>query len=394
MGRSEGAMTVSAYADVRMRQVQSQTQRWAFACACAGVSLLALAACGPRTALTPPPSPAFVVKGDLITVPEGSPLRQRLTVEAVETADIAQDVAAPAVVEADPARQHRIFAPLTGQVVRLDARLGERVRAGQALALLASPDLSAAVSEDARARAQLRLAGAAQQRAGALKDIGGVADKEIEQAQAEYAGAAAEAERTAARLRQVGAAARTRDGRFVLTAPAAGVVTDLAVAPGAFWGDATAALMTVSDISTVWVVASVAETDVGAIREGQPVTVSFIAYPDAPLAGRVQSIGALLDPDTRRVKVRIAVSNPTGRYKPGMFASVRFAAPHKAEPAAPTTALVFKNDATSVFAEVAPWTFQRRVVETGAEQGGRTLIALGLAAGQRIVSKGGVLIND
>ena len=88
------------------------------------------------------------------------------------------------------------------------------------------------------------------------------------------------------------------------------------------------------------------------------------------------------------------IANRDGRFKPGMFATVTFAAPARAAPAVPTTALLLKDDATTVLAEVAPWKFERRIVETGAEQRGRTTITHGVAPGQRVIAKGGVLLDD
>ncbi|WP_375394363.1 efflux RND transporter periplasmic adaptor subunit [uncultured Sphingomonas sp.] len=353
-----------------------------------------LAGCSSKVPVTSPEVPAFIARGDRVLIPAGSPLRSRLPIVVVTEAAIAQQMVAPAVIEADPAAQNRILTPLAGRIVKLGVGLGDPVRAGQMLAELASPDLSSALADDARARSQLRLTSAARDRALGVKAIGGAADKDVQQAQADYAAAQAEATRASARLRQVGASAAVRGGGLALTAPSSGVVTDLAVAPGAFWTDPTAPLMTVSNISTVWVTANVAESDLGAIHTGQPVAIALTAYAGEPLTGHVRSIAPLLDPDTRRAKVRIAVSNPNGRLKPGMFASVTFVAPTGTAPSVPTTALLLKDDATTVYVEVAPWTFERRTVDTGAEQGGRTTITHGITVGQRVIAKGGVLLDD
>lgn len=354
----------------------------------------ALAGCAAKPSLPPAEAPAFIVQGNRVVVPAGSPLRTRLGIAAVTDANIAQQIAAPAVVEADPAAQSRILTPLAGRIVRLGVRLGDRVRGGQMLAELASPDMASALADDARAQSQLRLTSAARDRAVGVKAIGGAADKDVQQAQADAAAAQAEAARTGARLRQLGASGARRGNGLTLTAPSSGVVTELAAAPGAFWTDLTAPLMTVANIGTVWVTANVAEGDLAAIHAGQPVGISFAAYPGETIAGRVQSIAPLLDPDTRRAKVRIAVANPAGRFKPGMFASVRFTAPTTSAPSVPTTALLLKDDATTVYVEVAPWTFERRTVDTGTEQGARTAIPHGLAAGQRVIATGGVLLDD
>lgn len=353
-----------------------------------------LTGCSAKPPMAPPETPAFVTQGDRVVIPQNSPLRSRIAVASVSESDIAPQIVSPAVVEADPARQIRILTPLSGRIVKLDVRLGDHVRAGQILAELGSPDLASALADDARARSQLRLTTAARDRALGVKAIGGAADKDVQQAQADYAAAQAEAARAGSRLRQVGASASVRGGVLTLTAPSSGIVTELAAAPGAFWTDPTAPLMTVANIGTVWVTANVAESDLGTILAGQAVSIAFTAFPGETIVGRVQSIAPMLDSDTRRTKVRIAVANSAGRFKPGMFATVGFTPPAKVAPSVPTTALLLHDDATTVYVEVRPWTFVRRVVETGAEQGSRTTITRGLTSGQRVIAKGGVLLDD
>ncbi|WP_420136698.1 efflux RND transporter periplasmic adaptor subunit [Sphingomonas sp.] len=356
--------------------------------------LCTLSSCGSKTPTATPDVPSFIAQGGRVTIPAQSPLRTRLVIARVGDSDLGRQIAAPAVVEADPGHQARILTPIAGRIVTLGARLGDHVRAGEMLATLASPDLSSALADDAHAQAQLRLTSAARTRALGLKAIGGAADKDVQQAQADYAAAQAEATRTHARLRQLGQSRMVKGGGLALVAPAAGVVTDLAAAPGAYWTDLTAPLMTISNIGTVWVTANVGEADIASVHIGQPVQIRFDAFPDQGIAGRVQSIAPILDPDSRRTKVRIAIANPDERFKPGMFATVRFAAAAERAPSIPTSALLLKDDATTVFVEIAPWTFERRVVDTGDEQGDRTTIAHGLATGQRIIAKGGVLLDD
>ncbi|WP_293979986.1 efflux RND transporter periplasmic adaptor subunit [Sphingobium sp.] len=358
------------------------------------VAVAALAGCGSKTSTSAPPPAPFTMEGNRVVIPASSPLRKKIAIAPVTDASVTQGVEAPAAVEADPARQYRILTPLTGRITALGVHVGDRVRAGQVLATVAAPDLSSAQADDARARAQLRVSATARDRAIALKSIGGGADKDVQQAQADFAAAQAEAARAADRLRQLGASARMRGGGLALTAPAAGIVTDLAAAPGAFWTDTAAPLMTVADISTVWVTANVTESNLASIRAGQPATISLTAYPGETVTGRVQSVSPLLDPDTRRAKVRIAISNANGKLKPGMFGSVSFIAPSGRMTVVPTTALLLKDDATTVYAEVRPWTFERHVVETGTEMGGRTVITKGIAVGQRVIAKGGVLLDD
>ncbi len=177
-------------------------------------------------------------------------------------------------------------------------------------------------------------------------------------------------------------------------APVSGSVTTLNTAAGAVLNDATAALMTVSNLDHVWVTANVPEGLIGTVANGQDVAVVLAAYPQQVLSGKVAFVGTVLDADTRRVKARIAFANPQGLLKPNMFATARFAVPQAPQPQVPTSALLMNNDSTSVFVEVDPWTFVRRTVELGSEDGGQVRVRSGIQAGERIVIRGGVLLND
>jgi len=92
--------------------------------------------------------------------------------------------------------------------------------------------------------------------------------------------------------------------------------------------------------------------------------------------------------------VRISLDNPDTRFKPGMFANVTFFSPKQMVPIVPTTAVVLRDEKSQVFVEIAPWTFEARPVDIGFQQGGEVAIRHGVAAGDHIVARGGVLLND
>jgi len=275
-------------------------------------------------------------------------------------------------------------------------QLGERVEAGQQLAILDSPDLAAARADYDRAKALLELALKNRDRQRALTRAGGGALKEQLQAETDYVAAEVEHKRAEERLRQIGTEAETSNNTrtVTITSPIAGSVIDLAVAPGAYWNDTTAALMTVADLKTVWVTANVPEKDTALVAKGQLVSVAFTAYPGRDQNGEVLFVSDVLDPDTRRTKVRIAFPNSDMRLKPNMFANVTFFAPPRVMPIVPATALILKNDGDRAFVEVAPWTFEARPVATDFQEGEQAIVASGLKTGERVVVKGGVLLND
>ena len=352
---------------------------------------------GPEPALSIPAKvPALIRAGTRITVPEGSPVRANLAIEPVTEQDVERSLVLPAAVEADPARLIKVLPPLAGRVTQLKVQLGEQVEAGQPLVVIDSPDLAAAYADYDRAKVLLSLALRSRDRQRALIKIGGAADKDVQQSETDYATADAEMQRTEARLKQIGVDVETtgKARTVTVTAPMAGSVIDLAVAPGAFWNDSTAALMTVADLRTIWVTAGVPEKDTSLVARGQPVDVIFPAYPGEVFKGQVLFVSDVLDADTRRTKVRVAFANPDTRFKPGMFASASFHAPARRAAVVPTSALVVKDDANQVLVEVAPWTFEARTVDIGFQQGDQAVLTSGVKGGDRIVVKGGVLLGD
>jgi cobalt-zinc-cadmium efflux system membrane fusion protein len=345
-------------------------------------------------------APTLVKKGGRIEIPDGSPLRDKLTIGAIGQKEMKRNLALPAVVEADPARLVKVLPPLAGRVTQLKVQLGEEVVRGQPLAVLDSPDLATAYADYDRAKVLLVLAQRNRDRLRDLAKSGGAALRELQQAETDYVTAEVENQRTGARLRQIGvdpdiASDTVNKSRTVtISAPVSGSVIDLAVAPGALWNDSTAALMTVADLSTIWVTANVPEKDTSVVAKGQSVDIIFAAYPSEVFNGQVLFVSNILDPDTRRTKVRINIDNTAMRFKPGMFASVTFSARSRMTPIVPTTALVLKDDANQVFVEVAPWTFEAVPVEIGFQQGEEAVVQSGLKVGDRVVVKGGVLLND
>jgi membrane fusion protein, heavy metal efflux system len=346
----------------------------------------------------PESGPPLVREGDRIIVPEGSPLRAKLTIEPVAEQQIKRTLVLPAVIEADPSRLVKVLPPLAGRITQLKVQLGERVTEGQALAVLDSPDLGTAYADHERATVLFDLARKNRDRARDLAKIGGAAVRDLQQAETDYVTAEAEHKRADARLRQIGvnpeAEAKDQSRMMTISAPIAGSVIELDVGAGAFWNDPNASLMTVADLSSIWVTANVPEKDTALVTKGQLVEVVFAAYPDEVFKGEVLFVSDVLDSDTRRTKVRIAFPNPGIRLKPNMFANVTFLTPSQAAATVPTTALVMKDDRDRVFVEVAPWTFVPRSVEINFQQGDAAIIRRGLNAGERAVVKGGVLLND
>ena len=359
-------------------------------------------------------------RGATLTVPANSPLRLALQVAVVTESDVQRPIAVPGVIEADASRLIRVVAPVAGRIERLYKRLGDPVRVGDALFSLDSADLASATSDAAKAHAALTLAERNLARQQELVAAEIAARKDLEQAQNDQAQALSEARRTQARLAQLGivegphsGAAAPGSGRlYTMKAALAGHVIEQTGAQGGFWNDTNAPVLTIADLSSVWLTASVQEKDLAAVFVGQHAQITLTAYPGEPLVGKVAYIAQVLDADTRTVKVRVALANPLGRLRPGMFASAVFSAATHRAVTVPAAALIQDGFNTRVFVETRPWTYESRIVKTGAQvsQGTATVassaaagavqsaaqveIEAGLKAGERIVVKDAVLLHD
>jgi len=340
--------------------------------------------------------PNLVREGSRIAIPEGSPLRSKLMIGTVAAKEIQRTLELPAVVEADPARTMKVLPPVAGRLIDLKIQLGERVERGQELAVIDSSDLAQAYADEDKARSAVKMTKQTLDRAVALEKYSAGSVKDRQQAENDHAQAQAELERAQSRLRAIGASADPKlEGRKLsLKAPVSGSVIDLQVARGAHLNDPTAAIMTIANLDEIWVTANVAEKDTALAAQGQAVDVVFTAYPGEVFKGRVLFVSDILDPDTRRTKVRIAFQNPDMRLKPNMFANATFMTPKRMVPIVPATAVVLRNEADQVFVEIAPWTFEARPIEIDFQQGDQAVIAHGLQAGERVVVKGAVLLND
>jgi cobalt-zinc-cadmium efflux system membrane fusion protein len=304
-----------------------------------GFGLLGGAAKGPE-------GPALMVRqGDRITVPEGSALRDRLS---------------------------------------------------QPLAIIDSPDLAQAYDDNDKAADAFKLADKMLARQKEQSKIGTASEQDLDQAKSNYSQAEAEYSRTQAHLRTLGVAADTKPSSRLLTvtAPVSGSITALAITPGTMINDPTQPIMTVADLSTIWVTAMVPEKDVGAISDKQDAEVRLVAYPDRALHGKVLFVSDVIEPDSRRDKVRIAFENADRTLKPNMFGTVTLLGTQRSRVILPSSALLMNNDRTSVFVAVAPWTFERRTVDPELEEGTSVAIRSGVNAGEQVVVKGGILLND
>jgi membrane fusion protein, heavy metal efflux system len=289
----------------------------------------------------------------------------------------------------------RVSAPIAGRVVELRAQPGDPVRAGDVLLRLDSPELATAVSDLRKARADEARKKTAYERAKMLFDAQVFARKDYESAEADYLQAQAETQRAALRLRNLGPASAESE-RFGLRSPISGVVVERKANPGMeVRPDLQDPLFVVTDPRRLWALIDLPERNLSKVKAGQPVSVEVDAYPGERFPGRIERVGDVIDPATRRVQVRCSVPNPERRLKPEMYARVTLLADENRKAIRiPNTALVTEGIHSYVFVETRPGTFVRRQVDFVVQDRDYSYVDAGVGLGQRIVVSGAVLLNS
>ena len=354
----------------------------------------ALGACSSHPS-HPTPPPVEQTQPGTLTILEGSPLRSTLVFDTVRTAERSEAVIATGSVESDPVRTVHVLPPLTGRVVAVHVHLGDAVGKGDSLVTLDSPDFTSAQADYSRALSAFRQASNNLTRERDLAQYGIAAQRDVDQAQTDFAQAEGDLRRAVAHLSLLGADTNTPPGqqRLVVRSPIAGRVTDLAVGVGEFRNDPTVPMMTVADLSTVYLTANVPEKDVHAVQIGERAMAILSAYPSDTVRGVVSMVGAVVDTATRTTKARVLVANPDGHLKPGMYGTVTFATHSRPVLVVPTTALLQVGDSDYAFVEPKPWTLERRAVTVGTIDGGWAVIREGLVLGERLVVRQVVLLQ-
>lgn len=336
---------------------------------------------------------------------------QQLSFRTVGTGDDPDAVQATGIISVNQDASTPIFLPVSGQIGNVFVEAGQRVARGQPLFDISSTDyvdvrnaMLNAAAQRATASAQLQNA---QQNAERQKEIfatAGGAEKDYRQAQADLVAArsamrAADAGLTAARDKLVLLGKSPSSGasmRAVFRAPVSGTVASRAIAPGQYvTAGGTDALMTIADLSRVWLVAQLSEQDASSVHVGDIVSVTTPAYPGRVFQATIQNIAAELDPVTHRLPVRATVANPDGALKPQMFASfsIRRRTP-RAALLVPSQAVIHEGDSARVWVVGRNGLLWSRAVRVGDSANGYDSIVSGLRPGERIVSGGAIFVNE
>ncbi|HEX7972709.1 MAG TPA: efflux RND transporter periplasmic adaptor subunit [Thiobacillus sp.] len=356
----------------------------------------ALAACGDKPAPeqnakpseSRPEKPGERGAGKLLVLSTEEARRAGIQVRKLEPQENAEQVVVTATIQANQDRLAHVAPRVPGRIVKVNASLGDRVRPGQALALLDSIELGEARSAYLQAASEAAVAQAGFERAQRLNADNIIPEKDYLRARAEHEKARASLRAAADKLAMMGVNPAKQSGSvFPLVAPFAGTVIEKHAILGEL-READESAFTVADLSTLWIEADLFEKDLARVRPGAQASVTVSAYPGEVFKGKLTYISSVVDKESRTVKARVEVPNPDGRLKPEMFAT---AAIHTGSS---TKALLLPEDAVllvqgqpTVFVAEKDG-FAPRAVEVGERAQGRVVIRSGVAAGEAVVVSG------
>jgi len=301
-------------------------------------------------------------------------------------------------------RFSKISSQLQGRVLEVQAKLGDRVKAGDILAAIDSPDIAAAYSTYVKQTSELDFATRAYELARDLYESKAIPFKDFKQAENDLNKERAEFRQAKERLLSLRVPAEELDkpvarqqitSRFELKSPLSGTVVERNVTPGQLVnGDPTQVLFTVADLDKLQVVADLYERDVNLVKVGQVAAVTVEAYPGTSFPAAISAIGDLVDPNTRIITVRALVSNETHQLKPGMFARLNIDVGDATQfIAVPRVAVLEVDGQEFVYVVEGPNRYVKRLVKVAPAAGDQARILDGLTPGERIVTKGAVLIK-
>jgi cobalt-zinc-cadmium efflux system membrane fusion protein len=370
--------------------------------------LLALSACGGvEKAQVEDAAPPDSAASNRITLTQEQVANAGIAFALVEERPAGGLLEATAEIEPAPKRFAQVGARVPGRVTRLTVAEGDAVTEGQILATIDSPELGQTTGDYLAAVTSASVAREIADREKQLFERRISSEREWRLAEAEAVRSRAMKEAAESRLHALGLTDRELEqlrveGHFAsevsLRSPLSGVVASRTAAVGKIVQPGEG-LFEIVDLREVAIAIDVYEQSLTRVRTGQEVEVQTMSTGSKTFIGRITSVGAVVERQTRTVKVRMLLANPDRVLRPGMFATVRVIGAGSDQQTGlavyvPSAAVQRDGGATIVFVSVGPRSFERREVELGPESGGFTLVRRGAVAGEKVVTTGSLALKS
>jgi len=356
------------------------------------VAILAVAGCGDsagQKASDSSPTPQATPEVYVATDAKGI---QTMTIQPRPIPDYLE---IPGRVAPDPTRVVHVFPATIGRVTEMRVRPWDRVVEGQLLAIIESSEASRALTDYEKARTDASLKKKTLDRSKDLYEHHAIAEKDLQQAEADVQSADAELKTTLDQVHLLGLDPAGATNQLRVLAPRSGVVLDVGAATGELSKslDAPQPLCTIADLDTIWIEGEIFEKDLKGLRIGSAAQITISAYPGEKWSGRVATVGDAVDPTTRTLKVRVELANPQLRLKPDMFATVRLLRSSSQGLLIPASSVDREGQKAYVFVGTGNNRFARREVALGRTIDDSVEVVSGLTPGAVIVSQGSVLLR-
>ncbi len=364
------------------------------------VLAVATSACSKKTtdsAVAADSAAATIGKGGFTVTPEQ---QSRIHLVVATQSSYQPSVEATGTVAFNGDRSTQVLSPVSGPVSRLYVEVGAQVGRGTPLAAVASPDFAAAIAAYRKAQATYRNLQRIADQDVQLFKTDAIARRDVDAAQTDAAGAAADRDAAMEQLRALGVnPAAVADGSAstisaVIRAPIEGVVVERTINPGQLLQAGSTPAFTIADLSTMWVLANVFEADLPNIRQGQLATVTSSSMP-SPISGSVDYVAALVDPASRATSVRISVPNRSHLLKRDMYVKVTINSDVKRNGILVPAAAVLRDEQNLpfVFVQAPKGGYERRSVTLGAHVGNNYEVLSGLTVGEKVVTEGALFLQ-
>jgi cobalt-zinc-cadmium efflux system membrane fusion protein len=335
---------------------------------------------------------------ELFTVPQEQ--TAHLQVTKVQKAPLARTLRLTGAVAYNGFLTTPIISPVGGPVRRVLVQPGQNVRAGEPLLEVSSPDYSLLRATYLKARETLRVTDRNFERAKDLYAHNAIAERDLLQAESDRNQAETDLQSSEAALRILGipkpdSLAKSPPSPVIpLLSPMGGVVVERLVSPGQLLQAGATQAFTISDMSTVWVLANIYQQDLASVKVGDAVEIQTDAYPDT-FHGKISFISTALDPNSRTLQARIVVENRGQRLKKDMYVTATVAAGTISAAFFVPDSAILRDDLNQPFVYVAAGAnkFARRMVEIGQSQNGRTQVLKGLSEGESVVGEGSLFLQ-
>lgn len=368
--------------------------RLAFAC-CA----LSLAAC-PKSAAH---DTVVAVPPGEIWLTDAQMKEAKIKIEPLSEQDVDDVIVTSGKITYDDVRVSHVFSPVSGRITQIFAKPGQRVKKGEALALLESPDVGIASSDLHKADADRIAAEHDLERQKDLLTAHATSQRDYEQAEDAYRKAKAEVDRAKQKVRLFRGSVDGVTQAYTIRSEIEGEVISRNVTPGIevqgqYGGGTAIELFTVGELDRVWILADVYEMDSGRVKVGSNVSLKLFAFPNRTFATKIEWVSGALDPQTRSTKVRCALDNADGALKPEMYATLFISVEERRAVAVQRSALVRLGEQMAVFVEKGKSPDGRHVfvkipVSVDESEGGKWVpVSHGLEKGTQIVTEGGILL--